>query len=439
MYKRFISRLGQERGLGLVEVMVASAVLLLVAATVLASLNHSSKLSGMARAKAIAGNLAQQDQERLRGRPPASLYNFFEVRTVGSNGARYTVTSTGTFVSEATRTPGCTSTARADFVKITSSVRSKALGGSRPVYLESLINPAVGSFGGTLGSVVVKITNAAGGPVAGIPVTIAGPGNFTQPTSPEGCAFFAYVPVGQYTYSYASSGWVDQSGQTDVSLQASVQSDRTNSYQTTYDRAGWLEATFETRVSGVTQPSKAQAITVVHPNVPGDGSRVFPASTPPATKIVTGGLFPFTSPYVVYSGSCSSNALPDALTSQLPTGRYQSQQQIAPATNYLALVFEPAIDLTVTSAGAPVDGARVFAMDTRTGCATTIDGKTGSNGKLPDPGFPHGAWNICADVIQTNGLRSKAATVAPVVNDQLEGVKVTLDIPASAVDDPCVV
>jgi Tfp pilus assembly protein PilV len=427
--ERLVARIRQEEGLGLIEVMISAAVLLLVATTVLTSLDQASKMSGMSRAKGVAANLALQDQERIRSLKPTTLANYYEVKNVRSNGNDFVVTSTGTFVSEATRTPGCTSTARADFVKITSQVKSKSLGGAKPVYLESLVNPAVGSFGGALGSMVVKITNATGGPVAGVPVAIAGPGSYTQPTSAEGCAFFAYVPIGSYAYSYSVAGWVDQGGNTDVSGAATVQADRTSSYETTYDQAGAVRATFETRVDGAYHNAQSESITLVHPNVPGDGSRVFPATEPPDDEVRAGSLFPFSSPYSVYTGSCASNALPDALFTSLPAERYQRQ------IHQLKL-FEPAIDLVVTESGTPVKDARVFATASDPGCASTVRGTTKSDGKLEDPGFPFGTWTVCADVMQANGVRSRA-TVANVVNDKIDGVDVAMDIPPSTTDLRC--
>ena len=43
-------------------------------------------------------------------------------------------------------------------------------------------------------------------------VTIAGPSNQTNPTNSAGCAIFAYVPIGSYTASVNSAGWVDKGG-----------------------------------------------------------------------------------------------------------------------------------------------------------------------------------------------------------------------------------
>jgi hypothetical protein len=328
-------------------------------------------------------------------------------------------------------------------VKITSTVRTKGMQGLRPVHLESLINPAVGSFGGSLGSMVVQVRNAAGAPVAGLPVGIAGPGSYTQPTSAEGCAFFAYVPVGAYSFSYAAAGWVNQSGENAISQPATVRSDQTASYQTVYDQAAAVQAIFETRVDGVAQAGKGEALTMVHPNIPGDGSRVFEPPTAPAASVDATGLFPFPSKYGIYAGSCAANVLPAALLASLPAGRYQSEMLLAPGQGYAALLFEPAIDLRVKHNGTDAADANVYASATATGCGGTVVQKTGAagsgfEGRLLDPGYPHGTWDLCAEMTVAPGIRAHAI-VTGVVNDQLEGVDVNIDIPNSAVDSPCVV
>ena len=429
--------LADERGVGIIEVMVSAVVLLVVLAVVLGTLGSASKLSGVSKAKGIAANLAQQDQERLRSLRAAQLANLHQVRAVEVDGVTYEVTSTGTFVSEASQTPGCTSTARADFVKITSTVRSRALGRLRPLHLESLISPAAGSFANSVGGIVVQVRNAAGLGVSGIPVRITGPGTYTQPTSAEGCAFFKFVPSGTYTFSYGVPGWVDQGANTDVVRQATVQSDETTGYQMSYDRAGHIRATFETRVDGEVRPASAQSIFATHPSIPGSGTRSIVAASSAATEIVASDLYPFGSPYGLYSGGCPGNALPAALLGQLPADRYHHTLRVEPGLAYAARLFEPAIDLTVTRGGTPVSGARVFATPSTAGCAGQVRQTTGADGKVSDPGLPYGEWTICADAVLPSGIRSRVSATK-VVNDRVDGVKLALAIPDATVESPCV-
>lgn len=424
-----------ERGISLIEVVVSAALVLAVASAVLGSIDVAQRSSGRTAAEATAADLAQQDLERVRALRLSDLANLYTERTVTVRGVAFKVTSVGSFVSETTRTPGCTATATANYVRITSSAQAPIL--RKPVTITSLVNPPVGSLGSDTGGMVVQMRDAAGNPLRGVPVSIAGPGRFRQPTSEEGCAFFAYVPTGAYTISYGASGYVDMGGNENVTLAGSVAADRVQSYQTTYDRAGSITASIETRVDGVARADEADAMTLTHPSLPGSGARLATPATAPAETVVAASLFPFTSPYGLYSGSCASNALPAAMLSKLPAGRYSAQQLVAPGTNYPVRVFEPALAVKVTRSGNPVGGARVFYTQASAECPTVIRQTTDAAGEVPHPGLPYGSWNVCVDaVLPARGFRSSAVQNG-VANDQVDGRRVSLSISDRTSESKC--
>jgi hypothetical protein len=228
------------------------------------------------------------------------------------------------------------------------------------------------------------------------------------------------------------------SGSTAVTLPGSVSADQTASYQTTYDRAGELTATFETRVGNTVLPSSADSITAAHPNIPGNGSRVFPGSNPPAASINATDLFPFTSPYGLFTGSCESNVLPASLVSALPANVYAHDLRVAPGQAYTVKLFQPAIDVVTQYKGNPVQ-ADVHLTATGPGCGGTLTRTTSpSTGRLADPGFPYGEWTVCAQAVMPNSTLRTSAQVTGVLNDRVDGVGVNLDLPDVTVDTPCV-
>ena len=430
--------LHREGGQTVIEVLVSAMLVLIIAVAILGSIDGASKTSGRLTAQATAANLAQQDLERLRAMRIGVLGNLQATRSVTVDGATYSVKSQGTYVSERTETPGCTSTSTADYIRITSTVNANAL--RSPITLSSMVNPAVGSFNTATGGVVVQITNAAGNGVSGIPVTITGPGTFTQDTSTDGCAFFAYVPVGSYTMSYSLTGWIDMSGTSAISMPVTVQADQTASYSTTYDRAGRVDATIKTRLGATTMTSNAEAITVTHPNLPGTGARSIAAPTGLDSLVPATNLFPFSSPYAIYTGTCPSNPLPSSLVSQLPTGTYTTSQIVAPGQTYPVTLFQPAINLKVTlSTGGAVSGARVYLTSTNPSCSAPIQRTTDSAGGLAvtknsavvsDPGVPYDTYTVCADyLLPSKGFRSKAT--GTVTTDAYTGKALNLTIPAN--------
>src|SRR3954447_17846129 len=56
-----------ESGFAIIEVIVSAAVLAIVAMAVLAGIDGATASSGREKARAVAANIAEKDQERLRG------------------------------------------------------------------------------------------------------------------------------------------------------------------------------------------------------------------------------------------------------------------------------------------------------------------------------------------------------------------------------------
>jgi hypothetical protein len=208
----------------------------------------------------------------------------------------------------------------------------------------------------------------------------------TVPTNDAGCAFFGNINSGNYTVTYSKTGWVDPNGVNAVSFTSSVTSGSTNVVTKNYAQAGTINVTVNTKVNGVTQLSPTTAVTVANASLPA-GILTFPASG--STKTISN-LYPFTSGYGVWAGSCSSGNPVNNGQASVPIGNP------GPGGSANVTVIEPAINATVTGFAIP-SGTRFVATSIASGCTERLTATFNSSGKLPDPGFPYGTYKLCAD------------------------------------------
>jgi hypothetical protein len=162
----------------LVETLISAAILIVVLFAVLGSLDAASHTAAINRSRTVAASLAEQELERLRSLPAATLASFNEPakeRTIGNT--KYLVASNVEWVHDASGTPAsCDSDGeQADYIRITSTVTSNVVGKRvKPVQMNSLIAPRVGSFGANQGTLAVQVRNELDAPVPDMPVTIEG-------------------------------------------------------------------------------------------------------------------------------------------------------------------------------------------------------------------------------------------------------------------------
>jgi hypothetical protein len=114
----------------------------------------------------------------------------------------------------------------------------------------------------------------------------------------------------------------------------------------------------------------------------------------------TSTLFPFTSPYAVYAGTCSSDnppAGPMLGNSTVPVGGAGTLA----SPGYIQL---PSLQVNVWSGtstvpGSKLSGAKVTARDTGCNVTRTLTTSTNANGQIPvggDIGLPYGTYDVCA-------------------------------------------
>jgi hypothetical protein len=266
-------------------------------------------------------------------------------------------------------------------------------------------------------------------PLKGIPVGLA-PTGTSLATNAEGCAFFGYIAAGNYQASFGQTGWVDPAGNSNVVLNASVTSGTTTTLTDRYAAAAQITVGFDTKVgAAAATPAQAQSITVANPGLPVPGTR----TTAPGvlqSVITASNLFPFTTGYGVYAGSCAS-ADP---TTYDPAywSKYPGYVTTAPGAARAVTVRAPALNLAVTRAGLGLGGAHVIIRATGAGCTESWVESTTAAGLLPSPGLPFGTYTACADDATRSVTKANIANTSPAGT-----AAVALAVPTSGVGSVC--
>jgi len=156
--------------------------------------------------------------------------------------------------------------------------------------------------------------------------------------------------------------------------------------------------------------------------------QVITAAAPGVSSFVFDPMFPFTSPYTVWSGTCAGNE-PSKYGQTTPTVQLASGG--APMT---VNVLEPAIDVTARVGIVAVSGANVYVYPTTPGCSTARIslGPTGSDGKVANPGLPFGTYDVCADYRPASGSRTRVVWTNR-TNSNVNGTALTATFPSGSV------
>jgi Tfp pilus assembly protein PilX len=405
-------RLASERGDTLLEVLASAVLVALIAVAMFNGFDVTNRASASERSRAQADALAQQAEDQLRGLPVSSLSELEakpRVEEVTQNGMKYTITSTAQYVTDATATASCNSSATSgSYIRTTSTVTWASLGVRKPVTESSIISPPPGS------ALIVQVTNAASAGVAGMSVTATGPlpatAATTLSTASNGCAILALLP-GEYNVNVSQTGYVDENwfskSEEDPHSAHSVYLTAESAVKEPYrfDKAGSLEVesttesgsseidTFVAFNSLMGSPAYRQVGTVgTYEKKPKSATTVFP--------------FAGEGKYSVYAGTCEQNN-PQTVN---PKNAAAPTVSVLPGKSALAKVVQPPINIRVmsgTKAGKATEGVEIEnAVGTLeepaepSGCGVTRKFVTTKEGSLPHPGMPYSEYTLCV----TGGL-----------------------------------
>jgi prepilin-type N-terminal cleavage/methylation domain-containing protein len=440
-----------QSGVTLIEVLIASVVLLIVSAGLFTALTAGNRATATERHRAKANDLAEQELERVRSLRIGDLSSWNSTRRVMENGTElaagspcpaggqtcYTVTSITQFLTEPASTSTCASgTGSRDYLQLQVSVSWTGMSATaKPVTAGTVISPPNGSLVPNSGSLLVQVDDATSTGISGVSLTGSGAGSFTGTTGSTGCVLWRNLPAGTYTMTAggAASGMVDPDGVAPSAETVSVVDQATNTVNLQYDRPGSIPVTFTTRrqsdnaiVSTLptvpSTPVKADSLIAFNTGMT-TGPKRFGTPGTMVSSITASGLFPFTSPVSVYAGLCQNSAVGGAAVASVnvPAGGSQA-----------AVVQLPALHLNVyqgtTTASAKAVGATVTVEDLLCPNLPTTGFKrtfiTNSSGQLDNPGLPMSDYRICATANVSGVGNRKIRT-----NDTLAPPNVSLDDP----------
>jgi type II secretory pathway pseudopilin PulG len=306
-----------EAGFALVEVIVAAAVLAIVALAVLSGIDGATAASTREKARAVASDLAEQDQERLRAMPVDVLKDPPQMNKTGDvpiDGVMYKVKSEAKFITDDLGgEPACgASSSQVEYLHIVTTVTSAVVGSRIPaVTVDSLVSPTT-DYAEDHGALGVKIVDrSAKKGVQGITVTATSP-TYSPPaevTDATGCVVFNSMPVGTYTVTVNQPNYVGRDLNQKATLTGTVVRKTVSFVQLQYDRAVTIRASFKTHTPGTTfstaafKPSTATYVSATNGAYVGMLRRV--KSNPAATAIDSTGLYPYTeNAYTFFAGEC---------------------------------------------------------------------------------------------------------------------------------------
>jgi Tfp pilus assembly protein PilV len=453
-----------QAGIALIEALVSAVVLMIVAVGVFTAFNATTRATAQERHNARANDLAESDLERIRSLPyacpvasPSCTYSIVSLvtpqsRNVTQDGTVYTITSRAQFLTETPTTSACvTGPDSRDYLQISSTVTWPGMGGRPPVRAASAVSPPSGSVVPGTGSLLVTVTDSRGAGISGVGLSGSGPAGFNGTTGTSGCVLWRNLPAGTYTMSVAgvASSKVDQNGTPPQPQTVSVVSQGTNTVNLQYDTPGGISASnpirFVTKPYGAsasTTPVASKADSVILGNTGMNMPRQLGTPGTPVTGLSASGLFPFSSVYTAYAGTCQGDN-PDPASTGVGGSAVQNILIPPGGTVNGPTIQLPALHVTVTnSVSQPLAGARVRVQDNDcpdwpTGSGTQFwrsIGPTNAAGQLPDPGLPYRpylagdplneGYDVCAD----NGTRHVTVNNVDVSN-LTTGTLLTLLIP----------
>lgn len=388
----------------LIEVIVSAALLVVVVVGIFAAIDGSQRGSARIKERGVAASLAQQDQDRLRGRSVTELDTLNETRAVLDGGVTYTVTSTAQLLGDSTGTDPCASTSgAADYLQISSTVTWPSMGAIAPVTNLSLVAPPPGN-----GSIRVTVRDASGAGVPAATVTLSGPAGapstITGTTDAAGCFYRTGLSLGDYAVSLAKtspSQYVDRQGVTAPTQSISATAAGVANAAFDYDRAASVTANLV--VSATAAPATWTGIGLTNSAFAATRYVATPGTPAPyASQITASLLFPVLGPdgYGVFAGSCDNNG-PRA---QTPTAQPLTLATVTPGNTSTATVKLPPVNVKITTddpTRVPPTGATVKYTTETVGCprvAFFAPVAAPSTGVVPALGVPYGIYDICAQL-----------------------------------------
>jgi prepilin-type N-terminal cleavage/methylation domain-containing protein len=318
-----------ERGMSLVEVVVAVVVLGVFSSAVLGVILQTQSAGVTNRARVAASNLAAREIDMVRDEFSRSDTSALAIAAAGTqvnphpldgqvsgaplqiDGMPYTVERQVAWNLIGSGASACTGGSLVVYptLGVTVSVTWPRMGSVKPVVSTAALAPAKGKgIPGTASFVAVKVVDAAGQPSPGRGIKVTGGSETaTATTDDSGCAVVQVAPAAglgtTYTAQATDSGYVDISGTTGPTKNVGqlARGQLNNSVSFAYDRAGTVRLHLIDPSGGTLDAASVAGATVTL--VAGESSGATSTTTPAVTGVTTpvSGLWPTT--YGAYFGT----------------------------------------------------------------------------------------------------------------------------------------
>lgn len=237
-----------QRGMTLVEVMVAMFVFATISTLVLSSLVQILSVNRASAMQHVAANLAAQELERARATTDLFALTS-EERSVTVNGTTFAIDRDAVWVSENDDEAACgTGGGNLRFKRVSVSISWSGMSPSQaPVRADTIIDPSQRLNDPSTGTVLVSVIDAEGFGVANATVSLTATANGAPrapvQTDAEGCAYLLEVARGAYTVSVSKLNYVGLAlDPTPKQADIAVEAGSTSSLGFQYDEAATITA-----------------------------------------------------------------------------------------------------------------------------------------------------------------------------------------------------
>lgn len=453
--RRLVEARTSERGLSLIEVIIAMMVFAMIATGIGYTMLASLSLTKDSSARQQAANLAAQEIDLTRSID--NLFNLLDkVTTTTINGRTFTITRTSRWVSDPDVDQRCGiggGILRYKRVNVTvgwSDMTSTAA----TVRADTLIDPGVRINDPDLGTVLISVTDSGGNPVAGASVNVspASPANGAKPldaqpaaTDAQGCTYALKVDPGNYDVTVTKSGYIDVTQNSAPTTLVSVEKSSASAAMTTLDLGGNFPLNYTSNYTGgpIEVPNNLDVSFL---------STYGPSVVTDQPNSVT--RFPFPAGYEILAGVYNDPTNPTKFCKAVDPREWMAG--VTSGVNYLDGVRQPAVatlpggTAATTNVGMGVVGVKipnrssgskwyVRAVSQSTGpsgtanpgCGITLTYTFGryDEGDTPDFTLPYGSWTFYTTT-SSSGSSPQAIPTSGMhfhTNGQFSGNVVTLD------------
>lgn len=402
--------LADERGIALLEVIVAAGLVAIISIGTLTGLEGAANSTTNNRLHNQAAVLAAQSQETLRSEPTETLEQlaketeekpskpYTQTKTIENQS--FTVIQKVEEVNGATGSTGCTASAKEGesshaggyYFRVTTLVNWPQLGSREQVQQTSVITPRTGS----VLEVTVDTATSTPEPVSGATVDAGG---VITTTGATGCVIFPSIDATSTSLTVEKAGYVTATGASKFQAnEIAIAPNITTQYQVILSPAGTIKATFTYKKEA--KASIEGDTFIAYNSELASGTVAGGTASKYATSASTSDtLSPYSTNWTVYAGDCTSDNAATMSSNAVEDGSVKviggQTVEVDVPMSYVELAVYKG---TKSSPGSPAEVSYpVKIVDPLCTQATTDEHEqsTTTSGHLTHPYQPFGKFTLC--------------------------------------------